>query len=235
MGKRTAPTQTFICQACNATWTRPAARGQRPKWCPDCRRRAYDIDHTKACPQCKSPGVRRDATYCSPTCYHKAHGCYKGPPTRALVPHPDAAPASILPAKHPARAAPAPTTEGLWVQGLCYRCGRRFTVAWQTTARYCSDACASLVAKARRRAAKRNADLKSYSRVAIFERDNWKCQICGKRTRPDRHHLHDLHPSIDHIVSLADGGADAAWNVQCAHRICNSLKGATSAGQLRLG
>lgn len=74
----------------------------------------------------------------------------------------------------------------------------------------------------------------------VYERDGWKCQICGnaclrrfvvskKDGRP-----HPRSPSIDHIVSMKDGGNHEPSNLQLACFACNTLKGAASRGQLRL-
>ena len=45
---------------------------------------------------------------------------------------------------------------------------------------------------------------------------------------------HPHSATLDHIVPLAAGGAHSYANVQCAHFICNSVKGAGGIGQLRL-
>lgn len=62
----------------------------------------------------------------------------------------------------------------------------------------------------------------------IKERDRMVCGICGKKVRPK-----DL--SFDHIIPLAKGGPHAPWNLQVAHRRCNSTRGAgRTPGKLRL-
>lgn len=52
---------------------------------------------------------------------------------------------------------------------------------------------------------------------AIFERDRWICQLCGKRVVRGQQ-------SLDHILPLSKGGTHASANVQLAHRSCNSRK-----------
>jgi 5-methylcytosine-specific restriction endonuclease McrA len=96
----------------------------------------------------------------------------------------------------------------------------------QLHTRYCSKACASLDGKVRRRARIRGGRVEQYDRQAIYGRDGWTCRICGGALRTDVVYNHDLAPSIDHIIPVAAGGADAPDNVQAAHRICNSYKGA---------
>lgn len=68
-------------------------------------------------------------------------------------------------------------------------------------------------------------DTEIYSRVSVFKRDGWKCGICGKPVKRKRRFPDPLSASIDHIIPLAKGGADAEWNVQCAHLRCNEKKG----------
>jgi len=70
-----------------------------------------------------------------------------------------------------------------------------------------------------------NGSVEKFHRRKIYERDGWACQLCGEpvdRTGLDMY----LRPSLDHIVPLSKGGTHTRANAQCAHWICNSLKGA---------
>lgn len=88
--------------------------------------------------------------------------------------------------------------------------------------------------KARRRARKRINSV-PVDPIAILNRDGWRCQLCGVKTpKTKRGGFEDDAPEVDHIISLADGGAHAPHNLQCACRRCNLMKGAESRGQLRL-
>jgi len=69
---------------------------------------------------------------------------------------------------------------------------------------------------------------------AVFERDGWRCRLCGELVDRTKQAPHPRSPSVDHIVPLAKGGAHTYANVQCAHFGCNSKKGARDGGQLRL-
>jgi len=162
-----------------------------------------------------------------------ARGAEQKRRARLPVPHPEASPASTLPAKHPARQ-PAPAEGRTWVQGACASCGDRYVIADQLTSRYCSVRCARREARRKRRNLELDAEAKSYNRKQIFERDSWKCQLCGRRARRDAPHGHPLSATIDHIVPLSVGGEDSPSNVQCAHLRCNSRKSNRFGGQLRL-
>ena len=81
----------------------------------------------------------------------------------------------------------------------------------------------------RKRARKRAAFVETVIRSFVYERDNGRCGICGKKVRVD-------HFQLDHILPLARGGEHSYKNVQLAHPKCNYSKGAraTIPQQLRL-
>jgi 5-methylcytosine-specific restriction endonuclease McrA len=130
-------------------------------------------------------------------------------------------------------------------------------------ARYCSEACRDISIEAARASArecrkqysqryrKANPDKRRAERakrkarirgagethnidpIKVFDRDGWKCHICGIRTpRKHRGTYRDDAPELEHIVSLADGGSHTWGNVACACRKCNISKGSDSYGQL---
>lgn len=69
----------------------------------------------------------------------------------------------------------------------------------------------------RRRALQRGVEHQPYKAAEIALRDQGICGLCHKRVaKADR--------SIDHILPLSLGGADAPYNVQLAHLRCNSMK-----------
>lgn len=74
----------------------------------------------------------------------------------------------------------------------------------------------------------------SYTDTYIFERDNWVCGICGQKINKRLKYPNPRSKSIDHILSISKGGADAPINLQAAHLRCNMNKKAQSGGQLRL-
>lgn len=92
----------------------------------------------------------------------------------------------------------------------------------------------------RQRARKAGVSYVAISIRAIYERDGWRCQICGRKCKScfmvskKDGRPHPLSPTLDHIRSLKDGGNHEPCNVQLACFECNTKKGAVSRGQLRL-
>lgn len=92
------------------------------------------------------------------------------------------------------------------------------------------------VARKRRRRRARRAAVRSepYSAQEIYERDAWRCGLCGRKINRRARWPHYQSATIDHIIPLADGGDDVPLNVQAAHMICNARKSDGGGGQLRL-
>ena len=128
----------------------------------------------------------------------------------------------------------------------CRQCGDVFTPAFRVGPAEvcCSDACAeerkaahkrkgSRVGKSRRRARMRGAVSQPIDPIAVFNRDKWRCHLCGAKTPARLRGTCDPRaPELDHIVALALGGAHTWGNVACACRQCNGRKGAGAIGQL---
>lgn len=129
----------------------------------------------------------------------------------------------------------------------CAYCGKIFTPkfgkGW-TTVKYCASECArksQSISEAKKeerrryRARKRGAYVERVITKRIYERDNGRCMLCGKKIDINLKHPHPMSLSIDHIVPLSLGGTHEPSNVQCAHLICNSTKGNKAVGeQLRI-
>lgn len=125
----------------------------------------------------------------------------------------------------------------------CLMCGKLFTPSYRSKVRtVCSSMCNDERDRiGRKRGKKERKALKRGCAIGvrfldrdIYERDRWVCQLCGKRIHKGKKAPHPLSPSIDHIVPLSKGGQHGWANVQAAHFICNSTKGAKLIGQLRL-
>jgi 5-methylcytosine-specific restriction endonuclease McrA len=88
--------------------------------------------------------------------------------------------------------------------------------------------------KQRRRATKRGATVERVLRRVVFERDGWRCQLCGLTVDRDAQVPAHRAPTLDHIVPLSAGGEHSYRNVQLAHFICNTRRGSTGDAQMRL-
>lgn len=191
------------------------------------------------CPVCLATReVRRGGAgkYCSISCRSAAVRSGAEPATiRKLNGSPKR---STLARRKLRKAARGTTGKGnRWVQGPCRRCGVQFVALGNGPglASFCSDQCRSADRRARYRARRVGAFVSMVYRSKIYDRDDWRCQLCGKPVRRGKSVPHPLAPTIDHIVPLADGGNHEPSNVQCAHFICNSRKSAGAANdQLRL-
>jgi hypothetical protein len=136
----------------------------------------------------------------------------------------------------------------------CLECHREFRVPYSHGARGPRRLCSRTCAKRRNRrsirsnqgkskdkshatrARERGLPVERVNRVAVFARDCWRCQLCGKATphRLLKSFKHPDAPTLDHIVPIASGGGHTWANVQCACRSCNSCKSAKPLGQFRL-
>lgn len=122
----------------------------------------------------------------------------------------------------------------------CAECGIEFAPEYGNKRReYCSREClrrsVKRIGKRIRRARMRGATADPVNPTKVFQRDGWRCQICGIRTpRNLRGTTKSRAPELDHIVPLASGGEHTYRNVQCACRSCNNAKGAGAGGQMLL-
>jgi 5-methylcytosine-specific restriction endonuclease McrA len=83
----------------------------------------------------------------------------------------------------------------------------------------------------RRRARRRGAVRELYTLEYVANRDRFRCGICRRKVSMNLRYPHLRSATIDHVVPLAEGGADTRANVQLAHLICNSLKSDRGASQ----
>lgn len=116
-----------------------------------------------------------------------------------------------------------------YTTGNCSICGKAFVSKYMNVT--CSDECQRKHERERkhraghrRRARKKEAFVENVYRKRIFERDGYKCHICGKRTNPNAAVPSPKAPTLDHIIPLASGGTHEPSNVATAHFICNSRK-----------
>jgi HNH endonuclease len=131
---------------------------------------------------------------------------------------------------------------GKLVTRTCASCGDHFSaISLRNGGRKVCAGCRELAdkvarrnGKRRRKARKRGAKTEPYTLAEIAKRDRYRCGLCHKRVAMTKPVPHPKAPTIDHIVPLSEGLDDTKANVQLAHFICNSLKGAGGSQQLRL-
>ena len=214
--------QTYTCQSCSKPWTRPARRGQVPKWCPDCR----NYREPRACVTCgELSRIMVGATNCN-DCWSTTKRGWLEKKLPAIYTGP----------KHQ----PPPTIhtrgKGRFTAGQCRVCNAWFTIKNQ--GQTCSTECQSTYEadrvrahRDRRRALKRDAYRADVNRKAVYEADGYRCHLCGKKTNPNRSVPHPKAPTIDHVIPLAAGGTHEPANCRTACFQCNATKGNRGGGE----
>lgn len=124
----------------------------------------------------------------------------------------------------------------------CDRCGAAFVAPRWYNSKRCAT-CTPIAFKAKQRASaarhrarKVGAAIEQFTNDEIYERDGWRCGLCGKLIHKAKPFPHPMSRSIDHVVPLSKGGDHSRANVQAAHYGCNSRKnnGVLDPQQLRL-
>ncbi|MQW44389.1 hypothetical protein GHK68_19485 [Sinorhizobium meliloti] len=122
----------------------------------------------------------------------------------------------------------------------CAECGEVFSTSYgEKNRKFCSTECSKKngqrAGKLKRKAMLRAAYVERVDPIKVFDRDKWKCQICGVKTpRKLRGTMDDRAPELDHVMPLSLGGAHSYMNTQCACRKCNREKSDTLPAQIGL-
>ena len=109
----------------------------------------------------------------------------------------------------------------------CLHCGDYMPRTMRADAVFCSERCNSSAHQVTRVHAKRAMTPRPTQltlRLAIAERTDWNCGICGVPVDRRLMHPDPGYGSIDHIVPLAAGGSNDPENLQIAHLLCNLRK-----------
>lgn len=75
-----------------------------------------------------------------------------------------------------------------------------------------------------------NAPYENVDFNAVFERDEWICQLCLDPVDSNPKWPEPMSPSADHVIPIAKGGGHNVENLQLAHLRCNISKGAKIEG-----
>ena len=213
---------TYTCQSCHTTVTRPASRGQVPKWCTDCR----NYRAPRACATCDRPARicvgTKNCNDCQATAKRKRierklPAIYTGP-------------------KHQQHAIIHTKGTGQYTSGKCRTCNAWFTIKnqGQTCSLECQkvyEAHRARVHRDRRRARQRDAYRADVHRTKVYTSDGYRCHLCGKKTDPTKSVPHPKAPTIDHVIPLAVGGTHEPSNCRTACFLCNATKGHKGGGE----
>ncbi|GAA13842.1 HNH endonuclease [Gordonia alkanivorans] len=131
-------------------------------------------------------------------------------------------------------------------ESVCEQCGSTFVQVHRR--KYCSAVCSNRAFHLRRvgtsryqlqrqqhnqarRARAKSSVVDKFHPAEIFERDRYRCHICGKKCGRDAKVPNPAAPTIDHLIPLAKGGSHTRANVACACFQCNSVKGDRGGGE----
>ncbi|GAA6121462.1 HNH endonuclease signature motif containing protein [Acidovorax sp. FG27] len=122
----------------------------------------------------------------------------------------------------------------------CNYCRAQFIPEYGSLRRtYCTTTCRDEAKRKvrsgschRRRAEKNGGRYEPVSKRKVFERDGWRCYLCGCDTPLTKSGTQDdAAPELDHVIPLAAGGDHTYENTRCACRRCNRAKGSTIPAQ----
>lgn len=196
----------YCSRRCNlAAW-----RAANPERLVELKHRRVSSVHAGYCVTCGSAYVSRfPRKYCGPKCEPKAVYVSQAPESK-----------------------------------VCKGCGKSFATEYTggKMAGFCGDECRSQavarhkrVQRLKRKASVRAAKVESVDPIRVFDRDRWRCCLCGVKTPKARRGTYaDNAPELDHIVPLSKGGEHSYRNTQCACRRCNGAKSDATRGQLLL-
>jgi 5-methylcytosine-specific restriction endonuclease McrA len=209
---------SVVCAGCLTPFEYERTRAKQRKWCSDsCRSKTYRLENPEyVARQRMLTAERHRATYVpAPGVALTCSVCGSG-----FVKRPDAKFCSTK-CRYRAMtvAAKASGTKRRTQQAyLDRRRAAGLPVNTWTPARAARDA--------ERRARKQTTQVERIDKITVFERDGWRCRLCGGTVDRRLKHPDAMSATLDHIVPLSRGGTHTWANVQLAHHRCNSEKNA---------
>lgn len=119
-----------------------------------------------------------------------------------------------------------PARDGMpLMAGECIHCGDTFVARYG--ARYCSKRCNENASWKRRYETRGEFYINPRARKAIYERDDWTCQICNAPVPKDANPGDLEYPTLDHIIPQSHQIVPdhSPTNLRLAHMICNARRG----------
>ena len=124
----------------------------------------------------------------------------------------------------------------------CIDCGCPVGVARTKT--YPASRCGSCAAKERNRQSRisgkkrearlRGVTVEAVDPIKVFERDGWRCYLCGCETPKGKRGTYDDDaPELEHIIPVSRGGEHSYANTACSCRSCNAAKGDLTVEEFR--
>ena len=110
---------------------------------------------------------------------------------------------------------------------ICKGCASNYTTT-SSLRLYCSDDCRLWQRQQRKRDRHDNwaNQRKGALKARVYLQSNGKCGICAEHIDSTRTYPDQLSLSIDHIIPRSQGGTHKLDNLQAAHLVCNSKRGA---------
>lgn len=111
------------------------------------------------------------------------------------------------------------------VAGQCAYCPTYFVGT--SGAKYCSERCTTNASWKRRYDRRGEFKVTDKLRLAIYERDNFTCQLCNEPVDTTLHYQDTMSATLDHIIPQSHMliPDHSEKNLRLAHRLCNSIRG----------
>jgi 5-methylcytosine-specific restriction endonuclease McrA len=75
------------------------------------------------------------------------------------------------------------------------------------------------------------ARIETVDELRVYERDGWRCYLCGRKVNRRLRYPHPRSVSLDHVVPLVEGGEHSYANTRCTHLRCNLKKNCRGGGE----